>query len=104
MAPVELPKAEISPCSPPSAEKIKAPIEVEKNTREKNRDRPDRSERRRHEEGKGKKHMTEAEKSILHLRKREEMQRKKWEKINRIKDVEPERECFYLIYRFHCSL
>lgn len=51
------------------------------------RDRPrDRSERRRHEE-KGRKHMTEAEKSILHLRKREEMQRKKWEKFNRNKDT-----------------
>lgn len=92
-APVESPKTEIPLCSPPSAEKNKAPIEVEKNTREKNRDRP---ERRRHDEGKGKKHMTEAEKSILHLRKREEMQRKKWEKMNRIKDVEPERESFCL--------
>lgn len=31
--------------------------------------------------------MTEAEKSIMHLRKREEMQRKKWEKFNRNKEV-----------------
>ncbi|CAH0549008.1 unnamed protein product [Brassicogethes aeneus] len=43
---------------------------------------PDR-DRRKHEEKLGKKHMTEAEKSILHLRKREKMQREKWEKYKR---------------------
>jgi DNA-directed RNA polymerase specialized sigma subunit len=37
------------------------------------RTRHERPERRRHEDKK--KHMTEAEKSILHLRKRERMQR-----------------------------
>lgn len=76
---------------PPVIEKIKTPVETEKNGRERNRDRSDRPERRRHDE-KGKKHMTEAEKSILHLRKREESQRKKWEKLNRIKDITPERK------------
>lgn len=89
VAPVEPPKPES--VTVPSTEKNKIPTESEKNIRERNRDRPERLERRRHDE-KGKKHMTEAEKSILHLRKREEMQRKKWEKINRIKDVEPERK------------
>ncbi|XP_050501117.1 protein suppressor of sable isoform X3 [Diabrotica virgifera virgifera] len=49
--------------------------------KKKGKDRSERSEKRRHEEKKEKKHMTEAEKSILHLRKREEMQRKKWEKM-----------------------
>lgn len=76
---------------PPTADKNKVPLEIEKNPKEKNRERTDKTERRRHEE-KGKKHMTEAEKSILHLRKREEIQRKKWEKLNRIKDLEPERK------------
>lgn len=88
----EPPKPEIPAASSPTAEKNKIQVENEKIPRaEKNKERPDRSERRRHDD-KGKRHMTEAEKSILHLRKKEEMQRKKWEKINRIKDIEPERK------------
>ncbi|CAH1184639.1 unnamed protein product [Phyllotreta striolata] len=59
--------------------------------KEKKRDR-DRPEKRRHDD-KGKKHMTEAEKSILHLRKREEMQRRKWEKI-RSKEFEAQDDDF----------
>ncbi|CAH1111810.1 unnamed protein product [Psylliodes chrysocephalus] len=66
-------------CGPPlTSPEIVVP-EKEKD-KDKKRDRSERSEKRRHDE-KGKKHMTEAEKSILHLRKREEMQRKKWEKM-----------------------
>ncbi|XP_049824981.1 uncharacterized protein LOC109606230 isoform X3 [Aethina tumida] len=44
----------------------------------------ERKDRRagRHDD-KGRKHMTEAEKSILHLRKREKMQREKWEKYRK---------------------
>ncbi|XP_057658604.1 uncharacterized protein LOC130895378 isoform X3 [Diorhabda carinulata] len=58
------------------------PPEIVNNEKDKKkRDRADRSEKRRQKDEKGKKHMTEAEKSILHLRKREEMQRKKWEKL-----------------------
>lgn len=52
---------------------------------DKDRDKKDRDrdrDRRRHEE-KSRKHMTEAEKSILHLRKREKAQREKWEKFRR---------------------
>lgn len=97
VAPTEPPKLEIPTISSPPAEKNKIPVENEKITREKNRDRPDRVDRRRHDD-KGKKHMTEAEKSILHLRKREEIQRKKWEKMNRLKDLEPERKYSILFY------
>ncbi|XP_056641060.1 histone-lysine N-methyltransferase, H3 lysine-79 specific isoform X2 [Diorhabda sublineata] len=58
------------------------PPEIVNNEKDKKkRERADRSEKRRQKDEKGKKHMTEAEKSILHLRKREEMQRKKWEKL-----------------------
>ncbi|XP_023012917.2 suppressor of sable isoform X2 [Leptinotarsa decemlineata] len=63
--------------SAPVAAKI--PNEIP-NEKEKKKDKPERSDKRRHEE-KGKKHMTEAERSILHLRKKEELQRKKWEKF-----------------------
>ncbi|XP_030754441.1 protein suppressor of sable isoform X2 [Sitophilus oryzae] len=50
----------------------------------------DRKDRRGREGGKGHRHMTEAEKSILHLRKREKImrEREKWEKQHR-KDVDP---------------
>ncbi|KAH0814837.1 hypothetical protein GEV33_007954 [Tenebrio molitor] len=51
------------------------------------RTRHERPERRRHEDKK--KHMTEAEKSILHLRKRERMQREKWEKYRKEQNLEP---------------
>ncbi|KAJ8963553.1 hypothetical protein NQ314_005558 [Rhamnusium bicolor] len=81
--PQELPKPEIIIQTPVKIEKS---ISNDKPERDRNRDRPDRSERRSRHEEKGKKHMTEAEKSILHLRKREEIQRKKWEKFNRNKD------------------
>lgn len=100
MAAAEPPNSDVPTIPPATPEKIKAPSEAGEKGKDRTRDRSDRPERRRHED-KGKKHMTEAEKSILHLRKREEMQRKKWEKINRLKDMEPERKhiCFY----FECK-
>lgn len=72
---------------PPEAEKPKE-IEQTQPPKEKiergiERNRHERSERRRHEDKK--KHMTEAEKSILHLRKRERMQREKWEKYEKFR-------------------
>ncbi|XP_044261091.1 protein suppressor of sable [Tribolium madens] len=54
---------------------------------ERDRTRHERSERRRHDDKK--KHMTEAEKSILHLRKRERMQREKWEKYRKEQNMDP---------------
>ncbi|CAH1118378.1 unnamed protein product [Phaedon cochleariae] len=63
---------------------IKMPVEII-TEKEKRKEKDIKPDKRKHDE-KGKKHMTEAERSILHLRKREEMQRKKWEKI-RPKDV-----------------
>ncbi|XP_018571214.1 protein suppressor of sable isoform X2 [Anoplophora glabripennis] len=82
--PQEAPKADLAIPAPVPVKIVDNKVNVIEKIE---RDRPrDRSERRRHEE-KGRKHMTEAEKSILHLRKREEMQRKKWEKFNRNKDT-----------------
>ncbi|KAG5885421.1 hypothetical protein JTB14_036070 [Gonioctena quinquepunctata] len=75
---VEPPKPEINP--PIVAAKVPIVIPNEKDKKRDKPEKPDKADRRRHEE-KGKKHMTEAERSILHLRKKEEMQRKKWEKF-----------------------
>nr|CAI5862596.1 unnamed protein product [Callosobruchus analis] len=83
--PVDIPNIEQPPPSvvtekPVSDKEVKTEKEFKPEKSEKTKDR------RRHGE-KGKKHMTEAERSILHLRKREEMQRRKWEKFSRNKDL-----------------
>ncbi|CAH1991242.1 unnamed protein product [Acanthoscelides obtectus] len=81
--PVEAPKVEPSPTVVTEKPTSDKEVNPEKEFRpEKTKDR-----RRHGEKGKNKKHMTEAERSILHLRKREEMQRRKWEKFSRNKDL-----------------
>lgn len=51
--------------------------------KEKERDRRERDRKRPHDDKRSPRHMTEAEKSILHLRRREKMQREKWEKYRK---------------------
>ncbi|XP_008196132.1 protein suppressor of sable isoform X2 [Tribolium castaneum] len=72
---------------PPAEAAPPPPKEPEPPKEKPERDRPHRSERRRHDDKK--KHMTEAEKSILHLRKRERMQREKWEKYRKEQNLDP---------------
>lgn len=95
--PEEVPKPEELPLqNPPFPEKSRPydkEKEKEKPDKDRDRNRDKDRDRRKHEE-KGKRHMTEAEKSILHLRKREEAQRKKWEKMNRIRETDVMGECF----------
>lgn len=71
---------------PPSVPKI---VVQEKEKCERVPDRPPRHDRPPPDRKKDKKrHMTEAEKSILHLRKRERMQREKWEKFRKEQTME----------------
>ncbi|VEN42163.1 unnamed protein product [Callosobruchus maculatus] len=84
--PADIPNVEQPP--PPTVVTEKpAPDKEVKPEKEFRPERPEKTKDRRRHGEKGKKHMTEAERSILHLRKREEMQRRKWEKFSRNKDL-----------------
>lgn len=84
--PENKPPVENVPVQPKVVEN-KPPLLESKFEKYVDRNRPDRGEKRKHEEKK-KTHLTEAEKHVMHLHKLERMEREKREKYRREQGIE----------------